>query len=97
MKAKLQGKTSRSEWVTKNRAPKGDSTDLMHPCMAKELKKNPKAIDNWSADHLQDLQFGGDASGPFKMLDKAVNQSLGSQMSNGPRKEVTEFKTEGCD
>jgi hypothetical protein len=91
----LQGKVSKSQWITKNRKPKGDSSDLMHPCMAQELKKNPKAIDGWSADHVQDLQFKGDASGPFKMLDKTVNQSLGSQMSNGP-KVVKEFKTEGC-
>ncbi len=96
LKAMLLGKKSRSEWITKSRAPKGNSSDLMHPCMAEELKKNPNAIDGWSADHVKDLQFGGDASGPFKMLDKSVNQSLGSQMSNGPDT-VSEFKTEGCD
>ena len=95
LKAKLKGKQSRSQWVTKNNQPKGDSSDLMHPCMAQELKKSPKAIDGWSADHVQDLQFSGGASGPFKMLDKSVNQSLGSQMSHGP-KVVARFETEGC-
>ena len=94
-KAMLQGKTGRSQWITKNSMPKGDSSDLTHPCMQKELDKNPKAVDGWSADHVKDLQFGGSASGPFKMLDKSVNQSLGSQMSHGPAT-VTKFKTEGC-
>ncbi len=94
-KAMRQGKTSRSEWITRNNAPKGDSSDLMDPCMEKELNANPKAIDSWSADHVQDLQFGGNANGPFKMLDKSVNQSLGSQMSKGP-KVVTRFETSGC-
>lgn len=96
LKAKLKGKKSRTEWYIPGREPKGDSSDYMHGCMEKELGKNPNAIDNWSADHVQDLQFGGHTAGPFKMLDSDVNQSLGSQMSNGPSV-VTEFRAEGCD
>ena len=64
----------------------------MHPCMAEELKKNKKAVDGWSADHVKDLQFGGKWFGPLKMLDSTVNSSLGRQMSQGP-KVVTKFDT----
>jgi hypothetical protein len=95
-KAMRQGKASRSEWIKKRTAPKGDGSDLMHPCMEQELKKNPKAFDKWSADHLQDLQFGGDVGGPFKMLDRKVNESLGRQMSRGPSV-VNRFEHKGCD
>ncbi|WP_303721764.1 DUF4150 domain-containing protein, partial [Malonomonas rubra] len=91
-KAMQKGTKSRSQWIRSDRMPKGDDSDFMDPCMKEELEKNPNAIDNWSADHVQDLQFGGSESGPFKMLDKNVNQSLGSQMSNGPQV-VAEFKT----
>jgi hypothetical protein len=96
LKAQLAGKTGKSEWLPRSRFPKGDSSDLMHPCMADELKKDPKAIDGWSADHVQDLQFGGKWYGPLKMLDSEVNSSLGNQMSRGPSV-VTRFDTEGCD
>jgi hypothetical protein len=96
LKSKLSGKVSRVQWLPPSKFPQGNSTDLMHPCMADELKKNPKAINGWSADHLKDLQFGGKWNGPFKMLDSKVNQSLGSQMSRGPSV-VTEFHTQGCD
>jgi len=96
LKAQLAGKTGKSEWLPRSRFPKGDSSDLMHPCMADELKKDPKAIDSWSADHVQDLQFGGKWYGPLKMLDSKVNSSLGNQMSRGPSV-VTRFDTEGCD
>lgn len=95
LKAKLRGKAGKSQWLPPTRFPKGDSSDLMHPCMADELQKNPKAIDGWSADHVQDLQFGGNWAGPLKMMDSNVNSSLGNQMSRGGPV-VTEFKTEGC-
>jgi hypothetical protein len=96
VKAKLKGKISRSGWVTKKNEPKGDSSDLMDPCMQAELDANPKAVDSWSSDHLKDLQFGGNPNGPFKMMSSRVNSTLGSQMSNGPAT-ITEFRTEGCD
>ncbi|MDB5976450.1 MAG: hypothetical protein JWR07_3210 [Nevskia sp.] len=95
LKAKAQGKTIKREWLPPKAHPKGDSSDHMHPCMAKELEDNPKAINSWSADHVQDLQFGGKWHGPLKMLDSTVNESLGRQMSNGPSM-VTEFKQEEC-
>lgn len=95
MKAQLKGKVSRSQALPKGRGPKGDDSDLMHPCMAKELKANPKAIDGWSADHVQDLQFHGKWYGPLKMMDSTVNESMGRQMSRGPNV-VTRFETNGC-
>lgn len=94
-RASLAGKVSRSQALPKGRAPKGDGSDLMHPCMAKELKANPKAIDKWSADHVQDLQFHGKWYGPLKMMDSDVNESMGRQMSRGPNV-VTRFKTQDC-
>jgi hypothetical protein len=63
--------------------------------MAQELKDDPTAINGWSADHVQDLQFGGRWYGPLKMLDSEVNESLGRQMSRGPIM-ITEFRHEGC-
>lgn len=95
LKAKLKGKVSRSQALPAGREPKGDSSDLMHPCMADQLAADPKAIEGWSADHVQDLQFGGKWFGPLKMMDSVVNESLGRQMSRGP-KVVTTFKTDGC-
>jgi len=95
MKAQLNGKVSRSQALPAGRGPKGDASDLMHPCMADELKKDKKAIDGWSADHVQDLQFHGKWWGPLKMMDSTVNESLGRQMSRGP-KTVTRFETSGC-
>lgn len=95
LKMLQKGKVSRSQALPKGRVPNGSSSDLMHPCMAEELKKNPKTIDGWSADHVQDLQFGGKWFGPLKMMDSKVNESLGRQMSRGPAV-VTKFKTEGC-
>jgi len=96
MKAKQKGKKPRTEWYIPGKEPQGDSSDFMHSCMEKELEENPKALNGYSADHIQDLQFNGHTGGPFKMLDSTVNQSLGSQMSRGPDT-VTEFKTEGCE
>lgn len=95
LKSMLAGKKSRCQALPKGYEPKGDSSDLMDPCMADELKKNKKAIDKWSADHVQDLQFHGKWFGPLKMMDSTVNESLGRQMSRSPDP-VTEFKTEGC-
>lgn len=95
LKAMLQGKKSRSQWIVPSKKPKGNQSDFMHPCMEKELKNNPNTINKWSADHVKDLQFGGDASGPFKMLDKSVNESLGRQMSKGANI-VTKFEHENC-
>ncbi len=96
LKAKIGGKTGRSQWLPPASFPKGDGSDLMDPCMEKELAENSKAIDGWSADHVQDLQFGGKWHGPLKMLDRKVNESLGRQMSRGPDV-VTKFEHEGCD
>jgi hypothetical protein len=96
LKAHVNKKVSRSQALPAKYVPKGDGSDLMDDCMAKELEADPKAIDGWSADHVQDLQFGGKWYGPFQMLDKSVNQSLGSQMSNSPQV-VTKFTTSGCD
>lgn len=96
LKSKLSGKVSRCQALPRGSEPKGDSSDLMHPCMADELKANPKAIDKWSADHVQDLQFGGKWHGPLKMMNSVANESLGRQMSRGPDV-VTKFEDEGCD
>lgn len=96
LKTKLAGKVSRCQALPRNSEPKGDSSDLMHPCMADELKKDPKAINKWSADHVQDLQFGGKWHGPLKMMNSVTNESLGRQMSRGPDI-VTRFDHEGCD
>jgi hypothetical protein len=95
LKAKLNGRPGRSQWLPPKAQPKGDSSDLMSPCMAKELEDDPEAINGWSADHLQNLQFGGKWYGSLKMLDSEVNESLGRQMSHGPNS-VTEFRHEGC-
>jgi Domain of unknown function (DUF4150) len=92
--AKQQGKISRSQALPARHVPKGDVSDLMHTCMEKELKTNPTAK-GWSADHVQDLQFGGRWFGPLKMMNSEVNESLGRQMSRGP-KVVSRFETQGC-
>jgi hypothetical protein len=57
LKSKLAGKPSRSQALPASKVPKGDGSDLMHPCMAEELDKDPKAVDGWSADHVQDLSL----------------------------------------
>ncbi|WP_350029454.1 DUF4150 domain-containing protein [Caballeronia sp. GAWG1-5s-s] len=96
VKARVDGKTIKRDWLPAKSVPKGNASDLMHPCMEKQLAEKPDIVKDWSADHVQDLQFGGAWHGPLKMLDKNVNESLGRQMSNGPSV-VTRFDLQGCD
>ena len=34
-----------------------------------------------NADHIQEIQFGGGAAGPFMWLDASVNKSIGTQLN----------------
>jgi len=72
-----------------------DSSDLMHPCMAEELKENPKAMTIGARTTFKICSSVGNGMVRFKMLDSEVNSSLGNQMSKGPAV-VTTFKSEGC-
>lgn len=100
LKQQLAGKSPKpKQWLPPKSHPKGDGSDLMHPCMEKELKKSKKAIDGWSADHVKDLQWGGAWHGPLQMLDMDVNESLGRQMNSKQNKDkdvATGVTTQGC-
>jgi hypothetical protein len=86
--------------------PRGNDSDYADPCMKDKLDKgkipkrpNRKNQDGWQADHIVDMQWGGNSRGPMWMMDADVNESLGRQMTQAPNNEVTEateFKTEGC-
>ena len=61
--------------------PAKQPSQYYDPC----AQTNGKPVD---ADHIVDSQWGGNVKGPFRMLDAAVNQSLGSQMKWGPNKGI---------
>jgi hypothetical protein len=85
----------------------GTAYDLTDDCMQEELDNNnnqvptdANGVSTWQVDHCVDIQFAGASpQGPLKMLDQAVNGSMGSQMriagANGSP--VQEFRLEGCD
>lgn len=84
------------QWLPPGRHPKGTNEDLMHPCMEKELEKDPNAAANWSADHVVDLQLGGQWFGPLKMMSSKVNSDLGNQVQHSDADPVTGCTTSGC-
>jgi len=84
------------QWLPRGKHPKNSDEDLSHPCMAKELENNPKAAENWSADHVVDLQLGGKWFGPLRMMSARVNSDLGNQVQHGGGDPVTGCKTRGC-
>jgi hypothetical protein len=56
------------------------SVDYAHECM--NDTDPPNAGRPMAADHIIDIQFGGDCNGPFQMLDSSVNSSLGPSIYN---------------
>lgn len=56
--------------------------------------------DEMEADHVVELQLGGNVNGPFRWLDAQVNQASGNQIKSARARgitHVTGFKTENCD
>jgi hypothetical protein len=59
-------------------------------------KTNGKPVD---ADHVIDVQWGGNVKGPFEYLDMSVNRSIGKQMDLSKVNPAKGFKTDancGC-
>jgi len=83
----------------------GTEYDLTDPCMLDEMEDNQvprdaNGVSRWQVDHCVDIQFAGASpQGPLKMLDQAVNGSMGSQMrtAGADGRPVQEFRLEGCD
>jgi hypothetical protein len=69
--------------------PTKQSTHFYHPCAENQRKP-------LQADHVREIQNGGDPKGPFLWLDAAVNGSSGSQIRNSGRTQITGFKTKNC-
>lgn len=75
------------EWKD-DMAPELNSKDFMHQCAYDEVKdmsdsKREKHLKkNFSADHIREIQVGGDPQGPLKLLDKDVNEKLGRDLYN---------------
>jgi len=51
-----------------------------HPCMNPPTGAQNGGRD-MQADHIHEIQFGGDPAGPFMWLDQAVNGSIGTQLN----------------
>lgn len=70
---------------------------------AKYRRDNPPPGGEWTdecakhsgrpvqADHVVDVQWGGNVKGPFKYCDASVNMSIGSQMDKSPVRNATGF------
>ena len=55
--------------------------------------------DNMQADHVQEVQLGGNVKGPFLWLDADVNQASGRQIKSARAQGITEptgFTTQNC-
>ena len=78
-----------ADYREKNPAPGGSWTD---DC----AKTNGKPVD---ADHVADVQGGGDVKGHFEYLDMSVNRSIGKQMDLSNVDPAESFTTDpncGC-
>lgn len=63
-------------------------------------KTNDPLGADMEADHVQEVQLGGNVGGPFRWLDATVNGSSGSQIKSARSKgntNPTSFSTENCD
>ena len=86
---KAAKKKYQAQYREENPIPGGSWTD---DC----AKTNGKPAD---ADHVTDVQWGGDVKGPFEYLDMSVNRSIGKQMDLSNVDPVGSFATDpncGC-
>jgi hypothetical protein len=68
------------------------SEKFYHECA---MTDDPKGA-GLQADHVREVQTGGDPRGPFRWLDATVNASSGSQILNSGVTQITGFTTKNC-
>jgi hypothetical protein len=72
--------------------PSEQDSHFYHPCAETDDPLGHKL----EADHVREIQLGGDPKGPFKWLDREVNGASGRQIYDSPRTQITGFTTTNC-
>jgi hypothetical protein len=87
---------SPSGWTVASRNPANQPTQFYDDC----AKTDDPLGAGMQADHIQEVQLGGNVGGPFRWLDGTVNGSSGNQIKAARARGITQptgFTTKNCD
>jgi uncharacterized Zn-binding protein involved in type VI secretion len=83
-------------WTVASRNPANQPTQFYDDC----AKTDDPLAAGMEADHIQEVQLGGNVGGPFRWLDGTVNGSSGNQIKAARARGITQptgFTTKNCD
>ncbi len=89
-------KANPAGWPVASRNPANQPSQFYDDC----AKTDDPLGAGMEADHVQEVQLGGNVGGPFLWLDGEVNGSSGRQIQAARREGITNptgFETENCD